>query len=48
MASQGPVIGVIGGSGVYEIEGLTDAEWRTVETPRASSSLSNCMAFLPW
>ena len=28
-----PVIGVIGGSGVYEIEGLTDAEWRTVETP---------------
>ena len=38
MASQGPVIGVIGGSGVYEIEGLTDAEWRTVETPFGAPS----------
>jgi 5'-methylthioadenosine phosphorylase len=26
-------IGVIGGSGVYEIEGLADAEWVSVETP---------------
>ncbi|WP_306155053.1 S-methyl-5'-thioadenosine phosphorylase [Roseovarius sp. MMSF_3281] len=26
-------IGVIGGSGLYEIEGLTDAEWVSVETP---------------
>ena len=26
-------IGVIGGSGVYEIAGLQDAVWRTVETP---------------
>jgi 5'-methylthioadenosine phosphorylase len=27
------VIGVIGGSGVYQIDGLQDARWRTVETP---------------
>jgi len=26
-------IGVIGGSGLYEIDGLTDAEWVSVETP---------------
>ena len=26
-------IAVIGGSGIYEIDGLEDAEWRTVETP---------------
>ncbi|QDH15711.1 S-methyl-5'-thioadenosine phosphorylase [Oecophyllibacter saccharovorans] len=28
-----PVIGVIGGSGLYEIEGLENREWRTCETP---------------
>ncbi len=28
-----PVIGVIGGSGVYAIEGLEDAQWRKVESP---------------
>ena len=28
-----PVIGVIGGSGVYDIEGLEKAEWITVESP---------------
>ena len=28
-----PVIGVIGGSGVYDIDGLSGAEWRRVETP---------------
>ena len=27
------VIGVIGGSGVYQIEGLADAEWRRIESP---------------
>ncbi|MEL7465735.1 MAG: S-methyl-5'-thioadenosine phosphorylase [Pseudomonadota bacterium] len=27
------VIGVIGGSGLYQIDGLTGAEWRKVETP---------------
>ncbi|MFT8468588.1 MAG: S-methyl-5'-thioadenosine phosphorylase, partial [Acetobacter syzygii] len=28
-----PVIGLIGGSGLYDIDGLEDKEWRTVETP---------------
>ena len=26
-------IGIIGGSGLYDIEGLVDATWRDVETP---------------
>ena len=33
MAEQAAVIGVLGGSGVYEIAGLSNAEWRTVESP---------------
>jgi 5'-methylthioadenosine phosphorylase len=28
-----PVIGVIGGSGIYDIDGLTDLRWKAVETP---------------
>src|ERR1700710_1000270 len=28
-----PVIGLIGGSGLYDIEGLEDKVWREVETP---------------
>ena len=28
-----PVLGVIGGSGIYEIDGLEDLEWRRVESP---------------
>ena len=32
MANE-PVIGIIGGSGIYGIEGLADTEWRKVETP---------------
>ncbi|MDX2144189.1 MAG: S-methyl-5'-thioadenosine phosphorylase [Rhodospirillaceae bacterium] len=28
-----PVIGIIGGSGVYEIEGLKNAQWIAVDTP---------------
>ncbi|AOX19345.1 S-methyl-5'-thioadenosine phosphorylase [Kozakia baliensis] len=28
-----PVIGLIGGSGLYDIDGLEDKEWRRVETP---------------
>ena len=27
---ENPVIGVLGGSGVYDIDGLVDAEWRDV------------------
>ncbi|UXX82955.1 S-methyl-5'-thioadenosine phosphorylase [Roseovarius pelagicus] len=32
------MIGVIGGSGVYEIDGLKDAAWQTVETPWGAPS----------
>ncbi|MCQ8240441.1 S-methyl-5'-thioadenosine phosphorylase [Rhizosaccharibacter radicis] len=33
-----PVIGLIGGSGLYDIEGLENKEWRTVETPWGAPS----------
>ena len=33
-----PVIGIIGGSGVYDVAGLEDKEWRTVETPWGAPS----------
>lgn len=33
-----PVIGLIGGSGLYDIPGLEDVEWREVETPWGSPS----------
>lgn len=33
-----PVIGVIGGSGLYEIDGLEDREWRQIETPWGAPS----------
>ena len=33
-------IGVIGGSGLYELEGLTDIRWRRVRTPFGSSRWS--------
>ena len=32
-ATTTPVIGLIGGSGLYDIPGLADAEWRDVDTP---------------
>ena len=32
------VIGVIGGSGVYEIDGLEDAEWTSVDSPWGTPS----------
>ena len=28
-----PKVGIIGGSGLYEVEGLKNARWETVETP---------------
>jgi 5'-methylthioadenosine phosphorylase len=31
--STSPVVGVIGGSGLYDISGLTDAQWIDVQTP---------------
>ena len=33
-----PVIGIIGGSGVYQIDGLKDAQWQTVESPWGAPS----------
>lgn len=33
-----PVIGIIGGSGLYDIEGLEGREWRRVETPWGAPS----------
>jgi len=33
-----PVIGILGGSGVYDMAGLEDAQWRTVETPWGAPS----------
>jgi 5'-methylthioadenosine phosphorylase len=33
-----PVVGVIGGSGIYEIDGLTNVEWRRVGTPFGAPS----------
>ena len=49
------MIGIIGGSGVYEIDGLQDARWQTVKTPWGApsdqlltGSLNSVkMAFLP-
>ena len=37
-AGASPVIGVIGGSGVYDIEGLEDATWKRVESPFGAPS----------
>jgi len=35
---QGGRLGIIGGSGLYRMAGLKDAEWQTVETPWGSPS----------
>ena len=33
-----PVIGIIGGSGLYDVAGLADKEWRRIETPWGDAS----------
>jgi len=33
-----PMIGIIGGSGLYEIDGLEEKEWRSVQTPWGAPS----------
>ncbi|MEE1544726.1 MAG: S-methyl-5'-thioadenosine phosphorylase [Alphaproteobacteria bacterium] len=38
MAATGDAVGIIGGSGVYDIDGFEDAEWQTVETPFGAPS----------
>lgn len=53
--SQSPFIGIIGGSGLYQIEGLQDQAWITVDTPwgRPSDQIltgtlrGQALAFLP-
>jgi 5'-methylthioadenosine phosphorylase len=50
-----PVIGIIGGSGLYQIDGLTDIEWRRIASPFGEASDELCfgtlagtrMVFLP-
>jgi 5'-methylthioadenosine phosphorylase len=37
-AHPAPVLGVIGGSGVYDIDGLQDTEWRRIESPWGEAS----------
>jgi 5'-methylthioadenosine phosphorylase len=43
---SGPVIGVIGGSGLYQIDGLADVEWRRVESPFGQTSDEFCFGML--
>jgi len=38
LSSDKPVIGVIGGSGVYELDGLQDTRWKSVESPFGAPS----------
>jgi 5'-methylthioadenosine phosphorylase len=42
----GPAIGIIGGSGLYEIDGLTDVEWRRVDSPFGPTSDEFCFGML--
>jgi len=41
-----PVIGIIGGSGLYDIDGLADVEWRRVESPFGATSDEFCFGTL--
>ena len=41
-----PVIGIIGGSGLYRIDGLADVEWRRVESPFGRTSDKFCFGTL--
>ncbi len=41
-----PVIGIIGGSGLYEIEGLVGVAWRRVESPFGQTSDEFCFGSL--
>jgi len=41
-----PVIGIIGGSGLYEIDGLADVTWRRVESPFGATPDEYCFGTL--
>jgi len=36
--SENPIIGIIGGSGLYDIDGLTDIRWERIESPFGQTS----------
>jgi 5'-methylthioadenosine phosphorylase len=42
----GPVIGIIGGSGLYQIDGLTGIAWRRVDSPFGPTSDEFCFGTL--
>ena len=42
----GPVVGIIGGSGLYHIDGLRDVEWRRVDSPFGRTSDEFCFGTL--
>jgi 5'-methylthioadenosine phosphorylase len=42
----GRVIGIIGGSGLYQIDGLTDVEWRRVASPFGEPSDEFCLGMI--
>src|SRR6516165_2125594 len=42
----GPVIGVIGGSGLYQIDGLANVEWRRVDSSFGATSDEFCFGTL--
>ncbi len=46
MKASEPAIGVIGGSGLYELEGLTDVKWQKVQTPFGAPSDAYCVGRL--
>ncbi|HEX3861596.1 MAG TPA: S-methyl-5'-thioadenosine phosphorylase [Stellaceae bacterium] len=41
-----PVIGIIGGSGLYQVDGLADVAWRRVESPFGATSDEFCFGTL--
>ena len=43
MKTNDPAVGIIGGSGLYELEGLTDVRWRRVRTPFGEPSDAYCV-----
>jgi 5'-methylthioadenosine phosphorylase len=46
MASDSSVIGIIGGSGLYQIDGMTGVEWRHVASPFGEASDELCFGAL--
>jgi 5'-methylthioadenosine phosphorylase len=46
MTSSDAIIGIIGGSGLYQIEGITDVEWRHVWSPFGEPSDELCFGRL--